>query len=963
MKIFSLALLLCISQPAFASTKIIPAEAIFDSPIYFDASVSPDGKHFSILEFRDKYKILMIVDIDSEEQYEAAQFHREEYIQEYFWLNESQIYLKVERKSGRVEEMIYDFEFGVERDIKKFRKLKEGYLVDGYGADPSQVLFAHRTGESRRIQRIYKVAIDDLKMGDLTKATLLEEGDEDTGIYFYDEQFERLIVSTFDWDSDSVIIKWRGLEEQEWHVLLEYKNEEYVLAPVGFMNATTMAVLSNKDTDKIALFEFDTTTQTLGKLLFEHDKYDLVGANVGADGQLSSAHFYQHGIYTKHYFDNAEREFADTLLSKFDGRMAFITETDSSGNVIVVYAEGSDHPGSYHVYNLQTKQSKKLFDLHPNLEEYQFVKSTPIAFTSDDGTELEAFLTVPEAHDRSTLLVMPHGGPIGIQETDLFNQSVQFYVNRGFTVLRVNFRGSAGYGKEFQESGVGEFGKLIEQDISAAVELVRAQREYQHMCSIGASYGGYSSVMLAIAEPEIYDCVIASFGIYDLPLLYNHSNYRTGDEYIEQVERTVGQFDESLKAQSPVYMAEQLQQPILLIAGMDDEISGIEQSNRFKYALERAGKNIESLFYKHAGHGHDYWHGDQQEGVYTIDFLSRTLGLEYPHLENLSEHDAESLANGFVTAADYSSFDVWLPQDKETALRFYQLAADYNHPRATFNIGSFYHRGEVVDVDHSKALEYYQKSAELGYMEAHERLGKLYLQGHAVDVDYEKAQMHLTKAWEDEEDFDTGLSLGELHCMATGELRDIDLCLDYFLLEIDKSQTTKQKNRNRNTRKSTIARALIEGEYTQVEMEEIQAYLRKLYYFNHVGFEFQLNEQGVYTFKESERYGKRGEYELVSETGATLKDDGSKKQVKVLFDTDIEGIDTRQDQVVVLVKWTYTTLDGQEKPSYYTLLYGSPVGEQWSSYYALDADKPGIYTANFYDLNQSLVHSASFNIQ
>jgi dipeptidyl aminopeptidase/acylaminoacyl peptidase len=207
---------------------------------------------------------------------------------------------------------------------------------------------------------------------------------------------------------------------------------------------------------------------------------------------------------------------------------------------------------------------------------------------------------------------MPHGGPIGVRETATFDPQVEFLASRGYSVLKVNFRGSSGFGKKFQNSGVGQLGRAIEHAITTVVEQVRSQHNYTKMCAIGTSYGGYSAMMLAMLHPDDYQCVISMFGVYDLPLLFNSTNATLVPEMQQALRLVLGDNNDALKQVSPFYMAEKLKAPLLLIAGKRDKIAWFEQSDRMAYRLKQLDKDVETLFCKNSAHGHqyykDYWH-------------------------------------------------------------------------------------------------------------------------------------------------------------------------------------------------------------------------------------------------------------------------------------------------------------------------------------------------------------------
>ncbi|MDU0353667.1 prolyl oligopeptidase family serine peptidase [Paraglaciecola aquimarina] len=190
---------------------------------------------------------------------------------------------------------------------------------------------------------------------------------------------------------------------------------------------------------------------------------------------------------------------------------------------------------------------------------------------------------------------MPHGGPIGPRDINSFNSQVQFLTNRGYSVLQVNYRGSRGFGRAFKNSGRGQWGRKIEQDISTAVEQVTKQTSFKHTCAIGASYGGYSSVMLAILHPKQYDCVVARFGVFDLPLIFNDRNTKKSD-YLQKVwSKVVGEYTPKLKDYSPVYFADLLKAPILITAGRLDTRASFEHSNRLKYVLEKTSMKLSTF--------------------------------------------------------------------------------------------------------------------------------------------------------------------------------------------------------------------------------------------------------------------------------------------------------------------------------------------------------------------------------
>src|SRR5260370_14629043 len=118
---------------------------------------------------------------------------------------------------------------------------------------------------------------------------------------------------------------------------------------------------------------------------------------------------------------------------------------------------------------------------------------------------------------------MPHGGPHFIRDDWGFDPEAQFFASQGFAVLRVNYRGSGGYGRRYQESGYGKWGNRIIDDILEATRLVikKGMVDSSRLCIYGASFGGYAPPQSSVRAPSLFPCAIGYAGVYDLTLMGN----------------------------------------------------------------------------------------------------------------------------------------------------------------------------------------------------------------------------------------------------------------------------------------------------------------------------------------------------------------------------------------------------------------------------------------------------------
>lgn len=182
---------------------------------------------------------------------------------------------------------------------------------------------------------------------------------------------------------------------------------------------------------------------------------------------------------------------------------------------------------------------------------------------------------------------------------------MQLLANRGYAVLQVNYRGSTGYGLDFETAGYKQWGAKMQDDVTDATRwaIDKGITAKDRVAIFGASYGGYAALMGAVREPGLYRCAIGYAGVYDLGLMFKSGDipgYRSGRDYLAKV---LGTDEADLQARSPAQAAQNIQVPILLIHGKEDFRADYVQAKRMKAALEKAGKPLEWMALSGEGHG------------------------------------------------------------------------------------------------------------------------------------------------------------------------------------------------------------------------------------------------------------------------------------------------------------------------------------------------------------------------
>lgn len=757
--------------PFTSAAEYIPADKLFADPQTFSITLGPEGEYaLSHLLIDDEYALILTrletrkhfalytVDKNSGVRIRSAQ-----------WVGRDSLYIRYKLR-GRNEDQGFIFlEFDEEgvADATFERVTADGYMVDARTNERGEVLFALASKRRGRDPKLYQLTPRQIVDEAFSRQTLFDQPLKFADYYVRGEARGALMAGKV--KRDQIEIWLLPDPSSEWRLFFTLDGSQSDVTPVGVVSEGTLAVLTDKGTNVVALRTFDLDSESLGDILYQHETYDLVDAQLNESGELFSVSYWDHGQFVTEYFDQSNQTLSRRLRRAMPDKQIQMVSEARGGNMLV-RAFGSDDPGAFYRLDLVNDRYEKLAVDHPDLKERTLAKSRSFNVETEDGVSLEAALTLPPENANGKLMVFPHGGPIGVRDVLLYDPEVQYLANRGYAVLKVNFRGSSGFGKAFTEAGVGQMGRDIERDIMAAVNQVREEHSFSGACAIGSSYGGYSAAMLAMQHPDIFECAVAMYGIYDLPLLFNYSNLRSTEQERERVANVVGPYEESLKQTSPAHRVEELRVPLLLVGGMEDEISGFEQTHRFHYLLKRQEKSVETLFYRDVGHGHDTWFWHRHQFAYIDDFLRRSMGVPLPSAES----DRKEIAREQLQLARAFEDGEVIPKDLERAWIHYENAFELGSEDSIVGVARFYEKGWHVERDLDRAIALYKRAAEQGDEEGSYRLGILYREVLETP-DATESYYWFSRANESGHE-SAELEMAQSLCSGVGVEQDIDRC-------------------------------------------------------------------------------------------------------------------------------------------------------------------------------------------
>lgn len=208
----------------------------------------------------------------------------------------------------------------------------------------------------------------------------------------------------------------------------------------------------------------------------------------------------------------------------------------------------------------------------------------------------------PPEGDLPPLIVIGHGGPTSAADPSL-NFKIQFWTQRGFAVLDVNYRGSSGYGRAYREALLGQWGVADVADLCAGAEYVTAQGwvHPRKRAIRGSSAGGFS-VLCALTDHTIFNAGVSLYGIGDLEALARDT-HKFEAHYLDSL---VGPYPSARSvylARSPLHKADRIRCPLLVFQGQEDKVVPPAQAEQMVAALQQTGTPVDYVIYPDEAHG------------------------------------------------------------------------------------------------------------------------------------------------------------------------------------------------------------------------------------------------------------------------------------------------------------------------------------------------------------------------
>ena len=248
-----------------------------------------------------------------------------------------------------------------------------------------------------------------------------------------------------------------------------------------------------------------------------------------------------------------------------------------------------------------------------------YARPQAITWEGMDGGQVHGLFSPPhnpvfEGRGLPPLIVRVHGGPTSQVQAG-FIPEVQFFVSRGYAVLDVNYRGSTGYGRAYQDALLGNWGIYDVQDsVSGARALAeKGLVDSTRIVIMGGSAGGFTVLKALEDYPDFFKAGICLYGVSN-QFTAAADTHKFEARYSDMLLGPLPEAAELYRQRSPVYYADQIRRPLALFQGEDDRVVPRQQSDEVVAALRRLG--IPHIYHVYPGEGHGFRKAETIEHFY-----------------------------------------------------------------------------------------------------------------------------------------------------------------------------------------------------------------------------------------------------------------------------------------------------------------------------------------------------------
>jgi dipeptidyl aminopeptidase/acylaminoacyl peptidase len=610
---------------------LIPRSVLFGNPERTSPRMSHDGSQLGWIAPRDGVLNVWVAPIGESDGVDwaaarAVTDDTDRGVRVFGWAWDGRHLLYVQDVGGDENWRLYDVDLvtGERRDLTPFEKI-HAQIIGSSKRRPTEVLVGINA-DNPQLHDVYRL---DLVTGNLVKEI---ENPGYAGWLADEDLVVRCALAPLPDGSLDVLV--RDSAPADWRTLLTIPAEDVTSSDVvsfsGDGRSLVMISAAGADTGRLTRVDLATGATTV---LAEDPEADVAGAVLDPDTRDPQIVMILKDRMTYVVLDPSVEDDLKAIRGLHPGDPMFLGRDEADQTWLVGFTVDAGSI-TFYMYDRPSKSGRLLFEARPALSSYTLAAMEPFSFMARDGLEIHGYVTFPPGQGRSSLpaVLDVHGGP-QVRDSWGYNPEAQWFANRGYLCVQVNYRGSTGYGKAFVAAGDREWGGKMHDDLIDAVSYVTGEgwADPSRVAIYGGSYGGYAALVGAAFTPGVFRCAVDIVGPSNLKTLLE-----TIPPYwapmIAQLYRRVGNPEtdaEFLWSRSPLSRARDIRIPLLIAQGANDPRVKQAESEQIVAALTEAGIEHEYLLFPDEGHG--FAKPENRIRFYTAAerFLARYLGGRY----------------------------------------------------------------------------------------------------------------------------------------------------------------------------------------------------------------------------------------------------------------------------------------------------------------------------------------------
>lgn len=388
---------------------------------------------------------------------------------------------------------------------------------------------------------------------------------------------------------------------------------------------------TDKFSDKVAVYLYDAATdQFSSEPVFAHPEFSIGGMEFSTREQDFGAVLgfsYLADVVKTYWLDPEMDSIQKGLDQAFPGKNVSLGDMTADRNRILFTVSSSSMPPAFFLL-LDKSRVATIGSSRPWVDPDAGGTTELEYVTARDGLKVPSLVSYPpnfvKGRDKARgAIIHPHGGPWARDFAGYGSAGwVNYFTSRNYIVLRPQYRGSTGFGRELWLAGDKEWGQSMQDDKDdTAAWLVRQGYVDADKIAIhGYSYGGFAAIAASVRPNSPYQCAIAGAGVADLAKLGN----LWGDNRIQRVVQ-----GQTVTGMDPMRNTDKVNIPIQLYHGDYDVRVPLFHSRDFYNAVRRDSPESELIVHREMGHQSNKWKPEHVKDVLVEmeRFLTTTCGM------------------------------------------------------------------------------------------------------------------------------------------------------------------------------------------------------------------------------------------------------------------------------------------------------------------------------------------------